>query len=240
MERQKVILIVDDEERIRRLLRMYLERENFVIDEASDGETAIQKASDFDYDLILLDVILPGIDGMKVCTKIRQMKSTPVIMLSANGEERNRVQAFEFGADDFVNKPFSPREVIYRVIAVLRRSTLTAYFSNEMKGTSNDIIFPHLKIEHNAHRVIAGNLEVNLTPKEFELLRFLAKTPDKVYSREELFKEVWQYNFFGGELRTVDTHVKRLREKLSRVSSEAAAMIFTVWGFGYKLLQSKS
>ncbi|OPA81406.1 DNA-binding response regulator [Paenibacillus selenitireducens] len=227
------ILVVDDEERIRRLLKMYLEKEGYTIEEAEDGETALQKSLETDFDLILLDVMLPGIDGVEVCTRLRQSKATPVIMLTAKGEEINRVQGFEVGADDYVVKPFSPREVIYRVKAILRRSSATAFLSKE-SNSSNNIVFPHLLIEHDAHRVTAGGQEVGLTPKEYELLHYLAVSPDKVFSREELLKDVWNYEFFG-DLRTVDTHVKRLREKLNKVSPESAMMITTVWGVGYKL-----
>ncbi|OWA37095.1 DNA-binding response regulator [Saccharibacillus sp. O16] len=227
------ILVVDDEERIRRLLRMYLEKEGYEIEEAEDGETALQKATEGDYTLVILDVMLPGIDGVEVCARLRQVKSTPVLMLTAKGEEVNRVQGFEVGADDYVVKPFSPREVIYRVKAILRRSSATAYLTKE-SGTSNNIVFPHLTIEHDAHRVLAGGHEVSLTPKEYELLHYLAVSPDKVFSREELLKDVWNYEFFG-DLRTVDTHVKRLREKLNKVSPDSASMITTVWGVGYKL-----
>ncbi|WP_277538132.1 response regulator transcription factor [Cohnella rhizosphaerae] len=231
------ILVVDDEERIRRLLRMYLEKEGYVIEEAEDGETALKLALQEEYDLIVLDLMLPGIDGMEVCARLRQSKATPVIMLTAKGEEVNRVQGFEAGADDYVVKPFSPREVIFRIKAILRRSSATAFLSKEL-NTSNNIVFPHLVIEHDAHRVTAGGQEVNLTPKEYELLHYLASSPDKVFSREDLLKDVWNYDFFG-DLRTVDTHVKRLREKLNRVSTEAAAMITTVWGVGYKLEVAK-
>ncbi|NIK77547.1 two-component system response regulator ResD [Paenibacillus castaneae] len=227
------ILVVDDEERIRRLLKMYLEKEGYTIDEAEDGETALRLASSTDYALILLDVMLPGIDGIEVCSRLRQVKATPVIMLTAKGEEMNRVQGFEVGADDYVVKPFSPREVIYRVKAILRRSSATAFLTKEI-NSSNNIVFPNLVIEHDAHRVSAGGQEVSLTPKEYELLHYLAVSPDKVFSREELLKDVWNYEFFG-DLRTVDTHVKRLREKLNKVSPDAAAMITTVWGVGYKL-----
>lgn len=227
------ILVVDDEERIRRLLRMYLEKEGYVIEEAEDGETALRKATESDFDLILLDLMLPGIDGIEVCTRLRQQKSTPVIMLTAKGEEANRVHGFEVGADDYVVKPFSPREIIYRVKAILRRSSVTAYLSKEVH-ISNNIVFPNLIIEHDAHRVTAGSHEVSLTPKEYELLHYLSVSPDKVFSREDLLKDVWNYEFFG-DLRTVDTHVKRLREKLNKVSPEAASMITTVWGVGYKL-----
>jgi two-component system response regulator ResD len=227
------ILVVDDEERIRRLLRMYLEKEGYVIQEAEDGEKALSLALDQDFDLILLDVMLPGMDGIEVCQRIRQVKATPILMLTAKGEEANRVQGFEVGADDYVVKPFSPREIIYRVKAILRRSSVTAYLSKD-KVASNNIVFPHLVIEHDAHRVTAGGQEVSLTPKEYELLHYLASSPDKVFSRETLLKDVWNYEFFG-DLRTVDTHVKRLREKLNKASPEAAAMITTVWGVGYKL-----
>jgi two-component system response regulator ResD len=225
------ILVVDDEERIRRLLRMYLEKEGFVITEVEDGESALKLALEQDFSLILLDVMLPGMDGVEVCSRLRQHKATPVIMLTAKGEESNRVQGFEAGVDDYVVKPFSPREVIYRVKAILRRSSATAYLKPE---TSNIIVFPHLVIEHDAHRVTADGHEINLTPKEYDLLHYLASSPDKVFSREELLRDVWHYEFFG-DLRTVDTHVKRLREKLNKVSAEAAAMITTVWGIGYKL-----
>ncbi|MBW7455032.1 response regulator transcription factor [Paenibacillus sepulcri] len=231
------ILVVDDEERIRRLLKMYLEKEGYSIEEAEDGESALRLATASDFDLILLDVMLPGIDGIEVCTRLRQVKATPVIMLTAKGEEMNRVQGFEVGADDYVVKPFSPREVIYRVKAILRRSSATAFLTKETI-TTNNIVFPHLIIEHDAHRVMAGGQEVSLTPKEYELLHYLATSPDKVFSREELLKDVWNYEFFG-DLRTVDTHVKRLREKLNKVSPEAASMITTVWGVGYKLEVSK-
>ncbi|AOZ91401.1 response regulator transcription factor [Paenibacillus crassostreae] len=231
------ILIVDDEERIRRLIKMYLEKEGYEIDEAEDGEIALQKATATDYGLIILDLMLPGMDGVEVCTRLRQLKSTPILMLTAKGEEINRVQGFEVGADDYVVKPFSPREVIYRVKAILRRSSTTAYLSKDGMS-SNDIVFPHLVIEHDAHRVTASGEEVSLTPKEYELLHYLAVSPDKVFSREELLKDVWNYEFFG-DLRTVDTHVKRLREKLNKVSPESATMITTVWGVGYKLEVSK-
>lgn len=229
----QTILVVDDEERIRRLLKMYLEKESFVIEEADNGELALQKALDKNYDLIILDVMLPGMDGMEVCTRLRQIKATPVILLTAKGEESNRVHGFEAGADDYVVKPFSPREVIFRVKAILRRSSETAFLTKEVPQ-SNKIVAPHLTIEHDAHRVLAGGVEVSLTPKEYDLLYYLATNPDKVFTREDLLRDVWNYDFFG-DLRTVDTHVKRLREKLNKVSADAAAMITTVWGVGYKL-----
>ena len=232
MENNIKILVVDDEERIRRLLKMYLERENYIIDEAEDGNEALAKANADDYDLILLDIMMPGKDGIEVCRELREKKSTPVIMLTAKGEEINRVQGFEVGTDDYIVKPFSPREVVLRVKALLRRSSQTSYIQTDTT-TKDIIVLQHLTIDNDAHRVTADGKEVSLTPKEYELLYFLAKAPDKVFDREQLLKEVWHYEFFG-DLRTVDTHVKRLREKLNRVSEEAAKMIVTVWGVGYK------
>jgi two-component system response regulator ResD len=175
---------------------------------------------------------MPGKDGLEVCRIIREKKSTPIAMLTAKGEEANRVQGFEIGADDYIVKPFSPREVVLRVKALLRRSSQTSYLTTETKA-KDLLVFPHLTIDNDAHRVTAEGKEVSLTPKEYELLCFLAKSPDKVYDREHLLREVWHYDFFG-DLRTVDTHVKRLREKLNRKSEKAASMIVTVWGVGYK------
>lgn len=232
MDSSVKILVVDDEERIRRLLKMYLERENYIIDEAEDGNEALTKALADDYDVVLLDIMMPGKDGIEVCRELREKKATPVIMLTAKGEEVNRVQGFEVGADDYIVKPFSPREVVLRVKALLRRSSKSSFMQSE-QATKDILVFPHLSIDNDAHRVLADGKEVNLTPKEYELLYFLAKSPDKVFDREQLLKEVWHYEFFG-DLRTVDTHVKRLREKLSKVSEKASKMIVTVWGVGYK------
>lgn len=232
METDVKILVVDDEDRIRRLVRMYLEREDFLIDEADNGRDALEMALEEDYDCIVLDLMMPEMDGIEVCQELRKQKSTPVIMLTAKGEESNRVQGFEVGADDYIVKPFSPREVVLRIKAILKRVT-SAPFTNRDGSARDVLVYPHLTIDHDAHRVTADEQEVNLTPKEYELLCFLAKSPDKVFTREELLKEVWQYEFFG-DLRTVDTHVKRLREKLSSVSVNASKMIVTVWGVGYK------
>ena len=228
------ILIVDDEERIRRLLKMYLEREGFTIDEAGDGATALKKALSMDFDAILLDLMLPEMDGIETCSKIREVKATPIIMLTAKGEEANRVQGFEVGADDYVVKPFSPREVVYRVKAILKRASATAFLTADNIKPSNIIVFDELVIDNDAHRITVQGKEISLTPKEYELLYYLDSSPDKVFSREELLKDVWNYEFFG-DLRTVDTHIKRLREKLSSISEKSAGMIATVWGVGYKL-----
>lgn len=232
MEQEARILIVDDEERIRRLIKMYLEKESYLVEEAEDGEQALEKALENDFDVILLDLMLPGKDGIEVCKELREKKSTPVIMLTAKGEEANRVQGFEVGTDDYIVKPFSPREVVLRVKALLRRASKTSFLETDTSA-KNIHVFPHMTIDNDAHRVTADGKEVALTPKEYELLNYMADSPDKVFDREQLLKEVWQYEFFG-DLRTVDTHVKRLREKLSKVSTEAAGMIVTVWGIGYK------
>lgn len=231
-EENAVVLVVDDEERIRRLLKMYLEREGYQVEQAEDGESALEKALEFDYDLILLDLMMPGMDGIQVCEQLRESKATPVIMLTAKGEETNRVQGFEAGTDDYIVKPFSPREVVLRVKALLRRSSKTKFLETDTSA-KNVLVFPYLTIDHDAHRVTVEQQEVNLTPKEYELLYYLAQSPDKVFTREDLLKDVWNYEFFG-DLRTVDTHVKRLREKLNRVDEHAASMIVTVWGVGYK------
>lgn len=224
------ILIVDDEERIRRLLKMYLERENFIITETDNGEDALSLALENDYDLILLDLMLPKMDGIEVAKNLRETKDTPIMMLTAKGEETNRVQGFEVGADDYIVKPFSPREVVLRVAAILKRiqSAKPAVPENP-----DLIVFPHIEVDNQAHRVLADGKAVNLTPKEYDLLLYLAQAPDQIFGREQLLREVWKYEFFG-DLRTVDTHVKRLREKLAQQSEPAAKMIVTVWGLGYK------
>lgn len=232
------ILIVDDEERIRKLLNMYLVREGYEITEADNGKDALNLSLKEDFNCILLDLMMPEMDGIEVAKNLRSEKSTPIIMLTAKGEENNRVEGFEVGADDYIVKPFSPREVVLRVKAILRRSSETAFI--EKDATAKDVIvYDHLVIDNDAHRVIADDKRVNLTPKEYELLLFLAKSPDKVFEREELLKEVWHYDFYG-DLRTVDTHVKRLREKLNKVSPEASRMINTVWGIGYKFEVNES
>jgi len=231
------ILVVDDEDRIRTLLRLYLEREGYEVDEAEEGNDAYEKICNRDYDLLILDIMLPGMDGWEICTKVRKEKTLPIILLTAKGEEENRIQGFELGADDYVVKPFSPREVVMRVKALLKRSSATAYLQADNQS-SNVLIFPNIIIDDDAHSVHIDGQEVNLTPKEYDLLHYIAKKPEKVFSREELLKEVWEYDFFG-DLRTVDTHVKRLREKIGKASAEAEQSIATVWGVGYKFKPGK-
>jgi len=226
-----LILVVDDEDRIRRLVRMYLERNAFDVDEAENGTEALEKALEHDYALIVLDLMLPGMDGRDVCQQIRQHKDTPVIMLTAAGDEVSRIHGFELGADDYVVKPFSPRELIMRVKALLRRTTTVS-----VEGSASALhvlTFPDLLINMDSRRVTVDQQEVSLTPKEYELLCYLAQRPERVFSREELLRDVWNYQFYGDQ-RTVDTHIKRLREKLGKVSEKVASMIVTVWGVGYK------
>lgn len=229
---EQSILVVEDEDRIRKLLTMYLEREGFIVEEANNGITGEEKALENDYSMILLDLMLPERDGITVCKNIRAEKATPILMLTAKGEETNRIEGFEAGADDYVVKPFSPREVVLRVKAMLRRAG-NGETMGQIASTKDVLDFKHMTIDNDAHKVTADQTEITLTPKEYELLYFLASHQDRVYDREQLLKEVWKYEFFG-DLRTVDTHVKRLREKLSKVSKAASQMIVTVWGVGYK------
>lgn len=219
------ILVVDDEKRIVDLVKIYLEKEGFSVDEAFDGQQALDKISSSSYDLIILDLMLPVVDGWTVCKNIRQKYDTPIIMLTARGEEFDKVLGFELGADDYVVKPFSPRELTARVKALLRRIV------SKEDEESEILAFPDLIIDPISRVVKVNEKEVALTPKEFDLLYFLAKNKGKVFSREKLLKEVWGYDFYGS-LRTIDTHVKQLREKLRR--SKAASYISTIWGIGYK------
>ncbi|MEW5866421.1 MAG: response regulator transcription factor [Bacillota bacterium] len=219
------ILVVEDEESVRELVRMYLENEGFRVETASDGEEALNKVKANTPDLIVLDVMLPKFDGWTVCKEVKKTSSVPIIMLSARAEEFDRVLGLELGADDYIPKPFSPREMVARVRAVLRRTG-----SNPEAG-GRVITYLDLTIDHDASRVVIRDKEVAMTPKEFELLWFLACHPGRVYSREQLLEEVWGYEYLG-DARTVDTHIKRLREKLH--ANDEATYIKTVWGRGYK------
>lgn len=227
---QPRILVVDDEERIRRLVRMYLERSGFEVTEAEDGKEAVEIALTEPFSLIILDLMLPSMDGRDVCAQIRQQSEVPIMMLTAAGDEMNRIHGFELGADDYVVKPFSPRELIMRVKALLKRTGETEYARGEPQQALN---FPSLVIHIDARRVEAEGHEVALTPKEFDLLVYMAQRPDKVFSREELLRDVWNYQFYGDQ-RTVDTHIKRLREKIGQASTLVSQYIVTVWGVGYK------
>lgn len=227
MTQTSKVLVVDDEERIRRLVRMYLERSGYIVDEAGDGREALQMALQHEYSVIILDLMLPELDGRDVCSQIREQCDVPIIMLTATGDETSRIHGFELGADDYVVKPFSPRELVMRVKALLKRA-------GEPEAHKPDapyvMTFPNLSIYLEARKVEVDHQEITLTPKEFDLLVYIAQRPNKVFGREELLRDVWNYQFYGDQ-RTVDTHVKRLREKLG---SSVSQYITTVWGVGYK------
>lgn len=219
------ILIIDDEPRIRDLLRKYLVAEGFVVGEVADGEAAVTEVCSGQWDLVILDIMLPKKDGWEVCREIRKTSEVPVLMLTARGDEIDRVLGLELGADDYIVKPFSPREVVARVKAVLRRVK---------KGAAPGKLFSFagVVIEPEARTVTVNGTLLALTPKEFDLLLALAQAPGRVFRREELLRLVWGYDFYG-DSRTVDTHITRLREKLNQAG--APPLITTVWGVGYKL-----
>lgn len=219
------ILVIDDEERIRHLVRMYLEREGYSVDEAGNGREALEKIQKKEYALLIVDLMMPEIDGWRVCRDVREKSDVPIIMLTARGEEFDRVLGFELGADDYLVKPFSTKELVARVKALLRRS------GGNIAVSSSDLIYGPLKIEKDKHRVSIDDEQIPFTPREFELLYFLAKNPSRVFSREQLMETVWGYDFYG-DARTVDTHVKKIREKLS--NPNVRSMLATVWGVGYK------
>lgn len=204
---------------------MYLIKEGFQVDEAANGNIAFEKIKKNEYSLIILDLMLPGIDGFTLFKEIRKIGDVPVIMLTARGEEFDRVLGFEMGADDYVVKPFSPRELIGRVKALLRRS------SNNDKDKLSLLQFDGLSIDKTTRKVLVEGQEVFLTPKEYELLLYLTSSPGQVFSREQIMQAVWNYDFFG-DFRTVDTHIKNLREKLG--SNAGKKYVHTVWGVGYK------
>lgn len=221
----ETILVVEDEENVCKLISMYLKKEGFRVETAGDGEKALTMIRSYAPDLILLDIMLPKIDGWAVCKEIRKSMSVPIIMLTARGEEFDCVLGLELGADDYITKPFSPREMVARVRAVLRR------VKQNDKAQSMVLTYPDFIIDRSAGRVEISGQEVQLTPKEFDLLWFLGARPGKVFSREELLEKVWDYNYLG-DPRTVDTHIKRLREKLK--TSGTKNYIVTVWGRGYR------
>lgn len=218
------VLIIEDEARIREMIKDYLENEGFQVEEAENGTVGLEKFSETSYTIVLLDVMLPGIDGWTVCREIRSSSDVPIIMLTARGEEYDKLFGFELGADDYLTKPFSPKELVARMKAVLKRGKAS------LNGSEKSIFeFENLLINMDSRRVTIDGENVIMTPKEFDLLSFLIKNPDKVFTREHLLNKVWGYEF-GGDYRTVDTHVKMLRESLKRYRS----LIVTVWGVGYK------
>lgn len=224
------VLVVDDEQRIREVVRIYLEKEGFGVGEAADGQEALNSIAAGKWDLIVLDIMMPGVDGWAVCKEIRKTTATPIIMLTARDDEMDRVLGLELGADDYVVKPFSPRELVARVKAVLRRSQGTR--QDAADGKQVVLNHPGLSIDPQSRLVLVNGQSVNLTPKEYELLYQMAKSPNRTYTREELLEAIWGYDYFG-DTRTVDTHVNRLRDKLTKTSG-GNPYIATVWGVGYK------
>ena len=222
LKMSKKILIVEDDGNIRELLRLYLEREGYEITEASNGEEGVEQWRKVNPDMILLDVMMPIMDGWQVCKIIREESKVPIIILTAKGETFDKVNGLEMGADDYIVKPLEMREVVARVRAVFRR------FAPEESGK---ISFDKLTVDKQAYDLIVDGKRVDAPPKEIELLYFLASSPNRVFTRAQLLDDVWGFDYFG-DSRTVDVHIKRLREKLEGVSDKWS--LKTVWGVGYK------
>lgn len=223
---QYKILIVDDDENICELLRLYLEKDGFETIVANDGEQAVDFANKYSPDLILLDIMLPKLDGWQVCREIRKTSETPIIMLTAKGETFDKILGLELGADDYVSKPFDTKEVIARIKAVLRRS-----HEKDKASQINEVRYDKLRINLTNYELEVNGVKIDTPPKELELIYHLASNPNRVYTRDQLLDEVWGFDYYG-DSRTVDVHVKRLREKLENVSDEWS--LKTVWGVGYK------
>lgn len=218
------ILIVDDEENIRKVIREYLEFEGFLCFEASNGEEAIKMCKENSYDLIVLDIMMPKIDGFTVAKEIRKKQSVPIIMLSARSEEYDKLYGFDVGIDDYVTKPFSPKELVARIKANLKRNTIM----------NEEISYLGLKIDTLGHNVYVDNKKINLTNKEYELLLYLIKNKNIVLTREQILNNVWNMDYLGEE-RTIDTHIKTLRSLLGKYKT----LIVTVRGVGYKFEEIK-
>ena len=225
--RQK-ILIVDDDEHISELISLYLTKEFYDTKIVYDGEEALRQFRHFSPNLILLDLMLPGIDGYQVCREIRQQSNVPIIMLSAKGEVFDKVLGLELGADDYIIKPFDSKELVARVKAVLRRYQPAQ--ASQTKPTGKYVEYPDLTINLTNYSVVYKGKTVDMPPKELELLYFLASSPNQVFTREQLLDHIWGYEYIG-DTRTVDVHIKRLREKIKDHTNWA---ISTVWGIGYK------
>ena len=220
------VLVVEDDRNIAELLQMYLEKEGYAVATAHDGGQGLAKFRNLKPDLVLLDVMMPVMDGWGVCKAIRAESQTPVIMLTAKGETDDKVAGLKTGADDYITKPFEMKEVLARIEAVLRRSGNTA-----VEKQSRRLTFDRLVIDMDAFELLVDGKKVDTPPKEMELLFYLASSPNRVYTRNQLLDEVWGFDYFG-DSRTVDVHVKRLREKLEGVSESWG--LKTVWGVGYK------
>ena len=222
------ILVVDDEKLIVKGIRFSLEQDDMKVDCAYDGEEALELAKENKYDLILLDVMLPKQDGFEVCQMIREFSDVPIIMLTAKGDDMDKILGLEYGADDYITKPFNILEVKARIKAILRRVSKSG---RDKEENLKLIVKGDMKIDSESHRVFIGEKEVNLTAKEFDILELLAMNPAKVYSREALLNIVWGYEY-PGDARTVDVHIRRLREKIEKNPSDPK-YVYTKWGVGY-------
>ena len=219
------VLVVEDDNNIAELLRLYLQKDGFEVSHAADGGKAVEMAKEIQPDLVLLDIMLPVMDGWQVCRELRKTMKMPIIMLTAKGETEDKVSGLEMGADDYIVKPFEVKELLARVHAVLRRT------GDDGKPKSKKLTFDKLVINLDSYELIVDGKKIDTPPKEMELLYHLAATPNRVYTRNQLLDEVWGFDYFG-DSRTVDVHIKRLREKIENVSSQWA--LKTVWGVGYK------
>ncbi len=224
----KKILIIEDDQEIIKLLEIHLTDLIYTTDKAMDGETGLQMALENEYDLILLDLTLPIMDGVEVCKKLRAQKSTPIIMLTAKSEEIDRVLGLEIGADDYITKPFSIRELLARIKAVIRRSSAQP----KEEEQSSALSFENLHIDIDKRKILLNDKRIELSPKEFELLVLMASNPGRNYSRSELLNMIWGYNFEGYE-HTVNSHINRLRAKIESDMANPT-YILTTWGVGYK------
>ncbi len=220
------VLVVDDEKMIVKGLKFSLEQDGMAVDCAYDGEEAVNLIKANAYDIILLDLMLPKLNGYEVCQQVREFSDVPIIMLTAKGDDMDKILGLEYGADDYMTKPFNILEVKARIKAIIRRNTKNKEKSDERVITCGD-----LKIDLDGRRVFAKEEEINLTAKEFDLLELLAMNPNKVYSRENLLNTVWGYEY-PGDVRTVDVHIRRLREKIEENPSEPG-YVNTKWGVGY-------
>ena len=218
------ILVVEDDRNISDLIRRYMEKEGFEVRSAYDGGKAMEEFEKQAPDLVLLDIMLPVMDGWAVCSKIRETSKVPIIMLTAKSEVNDRITGLEMGADDYIIKPFEMKELMARINAVLRRSEIP-------DDTKKRLVFDKLIIDLDSYELIVDGKKIDTPPKELELLYHLASTPNRVYTRNQLLDEVWGFDYFG-DSRTVDVHIKRLREKVENVSDQWA--LKTVWGVGYK------
>ena len=229
MANKQKILIVDDDENIAELISLYLTKECFETMIVGDGESALETIKTFEPNLILLDLMLPGIDGYEVCRNVRATSGTPIIMLSAKGEIFDKVLGLELGADDYMEKPFDSKELVARVKAVLRRYKAVPTASAP-KDNTKKVSYTDLTINLTNYSVMYKGINVEMPPKELELLYFLASSPNQVFTREQLLDQIWGYEYIG-DTRTVDVHVKRIREK---ISDHSQWRLSTVWGIGYK------